>query len=356
MATAPIYTPRQEDLLAQIGKQYGFARSDLTSVSFQADVPVSVTYVSDRGTFTRSTYEILGPLLTAVERTGLQTINAASRDALSTAFLNSQALLALTPLPRATDYVASLGRSVAETVALTGLIDPRNSRLAAAGLVGAGSSPQFMLANSPQVSFSNQDKEDRVRISDPSKLFINGNNPVLKPLVNSDYQVIFPYTPSISVEHSANYDEANLTHSNYTYYFYQNSPTATININANFSAKDEASADYVVAVQHFFRSVTKMFYGNDSQAGLPPPVLRLDGHGNYQFSSVPVVVRSFQVTLPTDVDYITSSNDTRVPVMQEFSLQLNPLYSRSSISNDFSLRDFAAGKLLGQKGGKGGFI
>ncbi len=135
----------------------------------------------------------------------------------------------------------------------------------------------------------------------------------------------------------------------------------------------------MLAVQHFFRSVTKMFYGKDPEAGTPPPVLRLDGYGDYQFSSVPVVITDFGVTLPTDVDYISTgsgttgrvgnfgfldenlggpgiSSSTKVPVMQEFSITCMPVYSRKSISNDFGLREFAAGKLLGKKGGRGGFI
>ena len=353
------YTPRQEEILGKLGKSMGFTTDQITSVAYEADIPVNVTYSNAAGTFTRSTYDQLGGILTDLERSGIQSIRAEQRALLSSNFLSNQALLALNPQPQANDFIRSLGRTpiVDPAIAASRLaFDPKTARLIAAGLGKFADNPLFNPISRNQVQFQGDQTEDRVRISDPSGVFISSANPILRPLVQSDNQVIFPYTPSITVNHTANYDESQLTHSNYSYQFYQNSPTATISITGTFTAKDKASADYVVAVQHFFRSVTKMFYGQDSEAGVPPPVLRLDGHGDYQFSSVPVVVTSFSASLPTDVDYITSSSNTKVPVMQDFSLELKPVYSRRSISNDFSLREFAAGRLLGAKNGRGGFI
>ena len=66
----------------------------------------------------------------------------------------------------------------------------------------------------------------------------------------------------------------------------------------------------------------------------------------------------FQVD-PSDVDYITcftGGKETKVPVLQEFSITCMPIYSRKSISQQFGLRDFASGKLLGSSGGRGTFI
>lgn len=353
------YTPRQEEILGKLGKSMGFTLDQVTNVAYEADIPVSVTYSNTAGTFNRTTYDQLGGILNDLERSSLQSIRADQRAAISNNFLSNQALLSLNPQPIANDFIRSLGRTpiVDPAIAASRLaFDPKAARLVAAGLGQFAENPLYNNTSRNQVQFQGDQTEDRVRISDPSGVFISSANPILTPLVQSDNQVIFPYTPSISVTHSANYDEAQLTHSNYSYFFYQNSPTATISITGTFTAKDQASADYVVAVQHFFRSVTKMFYGQDSEAGVPPPVLRLDGHGDYQFSSVPVVVSSFSANLPTDVDYITSSSNTKVPVMQEFTIELKPVYSRRSISNDFSLREFAAGRLLGAKNGRGGFI
>jgi hypothetical protein len=47
-----------------------------------------------------------------------------------------------------------------------------------------------------------------------------------------------------------------------------------------------------------------MFAGKDPKAGNPPPVIMLNGYGNYVFKNVPVVVTKMQVELAQDCDYI----------------------------------------------------
>lgn len=355
------YSPRQQQILEQLGRNMGFALEEITTVDYQSDIPVGVTYRNTKGQYTRQTYDQLGAILTNVERDQLRQNNFDKQSNLSTAFLAAQALGGYNYQPRATDFAYSSGRTNTAD-AITQIVrnfDPKAARLTAAGL-GAFGGQQLNNSSGQVVSFAGGNQEDRVRISDPSSIFITANNPILRPLAEVGY-VLFPYTPTIAISHSASYDSVNPTHSNYNYNFYQNSATSTISITAQFTAKDPNSAAYVLAVQHFFRSVTKMFYGKDPEAGTPPPVLRLDGHGDHQFSSVPVVITDFSVTLPADVDYISTNADgsgttSKVPVMQEFSITCMPVYSRRSISNDFGLRDFASGKLLGKTGGRGGFI
>ena len=58
------------------------------------------------------------------------------------------------------------------------------------------------------------------------------------------------------------------------------------------------------AVIHFFRSATKMFYGQDAQRGAPPPLVYLFGMGQYQFNNQPCVIKTFTYNLPADVDYV----------------------------------------------------
>jgi hypothetical protein len=214
--------------------------------------------------------------------------------------------------------------------------------------------------------------------------------------------VIFPYTPTISTVYKANYSSYDLTHSNYRGYFYQNSYTDTITLTASFTAQSTADAAYVLAVIHFFRSVTKMFYGQDAQRGSPPPLVFLSGLGDYQFNNHPCLVSQFNYTLPADVDYISSgspnnlglnlnplqnlysttlnavsptvtrlaaaflppgaenaipaplqsllNNPTYVPSKIDITLNLLPVQSRQQVSTQFSLKGFANGQLL-----KGGF-
>jgi hypothetical protein len=151
---------------------------------------------------------------------------------------------------------------------------------------------------------SNGDWRVRLRLAPESKYLYNSEDPgILAPLKTSD-GVIFPYTPNISTSYNANYDVAELTHSNYRGQFYKNSNVGDISITATFTAQDTSEAEYMLAVIHFFRSATKMFYGQDPQRGAPPPLVYLFGLGQYQFNNHPCVVKSFTYNLPTDVDYI----------------------------------------------------
>lgn len=216
--------------------------------------------------------------------------------------------------------------------------------------------------------------ENRVMIRDQTGKFIGGT--VTKPLAAMQ-GVVFPYVPTITVSHKAQYDMDTLVHTNYHTPTYVASSVDSINITAQFTAQNATEAAYVMAMMHFFRSVTKMFYGLDSLAGTPPPVLYLDGHGKYMFDHIPVVISSFNYSLPADVDYIstqgssTSSTSSRnassttagtavmVPAMMQVTVDCIPTYSRTAISTKFGLANFAAGTLVtsGTSGARaGGFI
>lgn len=219
---------------------------------------------------------------------------------------------------------------------------------------------------------------------------------ILYPLIATD-GVVFPYTPTINSSYRANYDPAELTHSNYKMFFYKNSSVDDISITADFTAQDTAEANYMLAVIHFFKSATKMFYGQDTtpRAGTPPPLLYLTGYGLHQFQKHPLLLTSFSYNLPNDVDYIragsnsqwggvsiaqmTSGSRTRlgssgltpggvakpaafsglasqdkvtyVPTKISLSLTLSPVVTRNDISKNFSLKDYAAGKLSAKTGG-----
>lgn len=233
---------------------------------------------------------------------------------------------------------------------------------------------------------------------------------ILKPLFDTD-GVIFPYTPTIETSYKAKYDSSDLVHSNYKGYFYKSSAIEELSIRGTFTAQDTKEAQYLLAVIHFFRSATKMFYGKDTQAGAPPPMVFLSAYGQYQFNRHPCVISNFSYLLPPDVDYIradgfnnyglnlenrqtrssgpapsglidfvkdklkinnlfpgglpqvpapsavnqnvrntNSTNSTYVPTKMEISISLLPVQTRTQVSQQFSLKGFANGDLL-----KGGF-
>ena len=224
---------------------------------------------------------------------------------------------------------------------------------------------------------------------------------LLQPLKTTN-GVVFPYTPTITTAYRADYQNYDLTHSNYRGYFYKSSYIDDIQLGCTFTAQSTADAAYVLAVIHFFRSVTKMFYGQDAQRGSPPPLVYLSGLGDYQFNNHPCVVSQFNYKLPADVDYISSgspnnlglnlqplqnlysttlnavaptvtrlataflprgaenerpaplqallNNPTYVPSKIDIDIVLKPIQTRSQVSKQFSLKNFANGNLL-----KGGF-
>ena len=266
--------------------------------------------------------------------------------------------------------------------------------------------------NTPNISFGIEQQgqagsigtEDdwRVRITAPSGSPFDFSAGPLAALAQ-DAGVVFPYTPQINVNHNANYSNLAPTHSNYPSYFYTNSEVPSIQISAEFTAQTTTDASYVLGMIWFFRSATKMFYGGQN-AGNPPPILYLDGYGDYYLPHVPVVVTNFGHTMPSNIDYIetqitqsqvttvqafggeklTTSNTVftglaaaqnqnaapensatqerlvetkgskqRVPTKSTINIGLQPVYSRDAISNKFSWEDFSKGNLLK---GKGGFL
>jgi hypothetical protein len=180
--------------------------------------------------------------------------------------------------------------------------------------------------------------------------------------------VVFPYTPTVTLQHSANYAAQKLTHSNYTQYFYENSEVGAISITGEFTVQNVNEGQYLLATIYFFRSLTKMFFGRDSMAGNPPPIVYLNGYGEYYLPNVPCIVTSFSHTMPDSVDYMDIPepglnynpgvtrpvlNSTRLPTTSTLSLTVQPVYSRLAQSQGFNLSDFARGALINAPGSGG---
>ena len=233
--------------------------------------------------------------------------------------------------------------------------DPTNGRLNGSGLSQGATVRQLLQPSNGASNTAFEDEtEDRVIIYDQTGKFI-GQSQMFAPLRNLG-GVLFPYTPTIQVGHKASYDAMTLVHTNYVTPAYQHSSIDNIGIQGTFTANYPAEAEYMVAMLQFFRSVTKMFYGQDQLAGTPPPVLYLDAHGPYAFDHIPVVITSFDYTMPNDVDYISCrilGQKQKVPTSLNVSLSMIPTYSRNKISNEFGLEAFSKGYLNTGAGGVG---
>ena len=251
---------------------------------------------------------------------------------------------------------------------------------------------------------NNGDWRVRLRLAPSANYLYKSPSPgIMQPLSITD-GVLFPYLPTIDTTYKADYDPYTLTHSNYKGYFYKGSYVDAVNLRCPFTAQSSGEANYLLAVITFFKSVTKMFYGQDAQRGAPPPLVFLSGLGQYQFNEHPCVVSQFNLNLPTDVDYIRAgspnnvginltnqrarqdvsipgggnlgrwaqllaqgiskgainnppppptlglNSPTYVPTKMEISITLLPIQSRQQVSKQFSVKEFANGNLI-----KGGF-
>lgn len=190
--------------------------------------------------------------------------------------------------------------------------------------------------------------EWRVRLTLPDMSPFTSSN-ILYPLYETDNSMIWPYTPSIIITHSASYNTVSPTHNNYSYPSYQNSSVEQMTITGGFSVENPYDAEYWIAATHFLRSITKMFYGESENAGAPPPVIKLYGYGDHVLGGIPVIIESFVMNLPDDVDYIKAnvgSNGSWVPTYSDISVTARVAYSRDAV-NKFNLDTFVNGGYLG---------
>lgn len=197
----------------------------------------------------------------------------------------------------------------------------------------------------------------RVRLSIPSAFL---DSPVLNPLRNAG-GLIFPYTPSINISSSANYEDQAITHQNFQFIYYTSSRVDQIQITAPFNVEDGEQALYWLAAVHMLRSSSKMFTGNDPNQGNPPPIMRLNGYGDYVLRNIPVVIKSFSIDLPQDVNYINTSVSVSGSASNSASGALGQLSNAASTANKLAglagaLGANSAASALGKVGAIGGAI
>jgi hypothetical protein len=271
--------------------------------------------------------------------------------------------------------------------------DSSGARLAQAGLTAGANGLLKDIAGSVfNINFQSSDGSEispendwRVRISMSNTVanmfYDNPANALLRALNSrtGTSGVVFPYTPTITLSHTARYGSQVLTHSNYNSYFYEGSEIGSIQINGEFTVQNVKEGQYLMAAIQFFRICTKMFFGADEYAGSPPPLVFLDGYGDAYLPHIPCVVTQFSHTMSGDVDYVQvpigvdigssgqlpvgppSPKDSyggvvRLPTSSTISVSLQPVYSRSNVAK-FTLEKYARGETIrGGNSPEGGFI
>ena len=247
-------------------------------------------------------------------------------------------------------------------------------------LTGAGISTDSRIVRARAKWSGRSDTRDwRVRLQVPNgpltTFFDFANNTIMKPLSEAE-GIFWPLTPSITLQHSANYNAMDQVHSNYPHQAYQNSQVDSINIIGEFPVQNSEDAIPLETTVNFLRTVTKMFFGKDQDLkGNPPPILHLSGYGDHMYNKVPVVVNTFNLELRQGIDYISTKqsevgygqgkvdptlaaavqsgeSQTWAPTLSNISVLVTPIYSRKSVS-EFSMKKFVKGELNGKEGGVG---
>ena len=194
--------------------------------------------------------------------------------------------------------------------------------------------------------------------------------------------LLFPYTPTINDTATVNYEHYDPIHTNQPFAAFKSVAAKDITIIGTFTAMNQDEAVYCLAAIHFLRTVTKMYFGLGQDGspfslegrklrGTPPPILLLNGYGTAIYHNVPVIVTTYNVEFPQDVDYIqvkTGSGITRintdertatrlssditawVPARFIISLTLQVQNTPDRLRRHFNLNDFRTGNLI-KRGG-----
>jgi hypothetical protein len=189
-----------------------------------------------------------------------------------------------------------------------------------------------------------------------------GENNILTPL-RSTQGLMFPFTPSIAWSQSVEYTATTLTHSNQDSYTYKNTPSTMISLDGEFTVQNQKEGEYLLAVMHFLRTVSKMYFGEasfaapstgqPSLAGMPPPVLIFSGYGDYMFNDLPVIVKDHSYSLKDNINYVdinTAGASVRLPSIISISIKLIVQTTPKRNRKEFDLNKFRTGELM-KKGG-----
>ena len=180
---------------------------------------------------------------------------------------------------------------------------------------------------------------------------------LLKPIEESG-GMVWQYTPTIVVTGQSNYADGHMQGMNYQIKTFQNSTPPMLPITADFTANDIYEARYLLAIFTFCKIATKGAFGDQAvkqgDYGRPPPVLLFEYMGDHMFNKVPVVMTSYSIQLPEEVDYVPvklGDTVTHVPTRCNLMVNLEPTYTPQKLRRKFNLDTLTSGESY-----KDGFI
>jgi hypothetical protein len=171
-------------------------------------------------------------------------------------------------------------------------------------------------------------------------------------ILHSTNGMLFPYTPSIEWGQSVDYTSTSLTHSNQDFHTYKSTPSTSLRVSGEFTIQNKREAHYMIAVIHFLRVVSKMYFGLPTPGyptGMPPPILIFSGYGNFMFNDLPVIIKEHGFSLGKDVDYLdidVAGGRVRLPAILTISISLIVQNTPKKLREEFNLNKFRTGELM----------
>jgi hypothetical protein len=172
---------------------------------------------------------------------------------------------------------------------------------------------------------------------------------MLRPIEESG-GLVWQYTPTLMVQGQTNYNQAHLQGMNYQINTFENSTPPMFPLSSDWTANDIYEARYLLAVFTFLKICGKGFYGDSAvesgMYGTPPPVLLFSYLGDHMFNDVPVVVTSYNIVLPEEVDYVPvkiGTTTTYVPTRCNIMVNMEATYTPQKLRRKFDLARLTSG-------------
>jgi hypothetical protein len=177
---------------------------------------------------------------------------------------------------------------------------------------------------------------------------------ILAPLRDTS-GMLFPYTPQISFSQAVNYMDLQLVHANSDFPAYTRTPSVSVSISGKFTVQNQTEGRYALACLHFLRAVSKCYFGKQdaAKAGLPPPILLLNGYGMYMFNNLRVILKNHSWQFDDSVDSVmvtVGSGSVRLPALFSITCELTVVQTPQRMREQFSFDKFASGALMQQGG------
>lgn len=158
--------------------------------------------------------------------------------------------------------------------------------------------------------------------------------------------VVFFATPEVQESGTTIWVDLSEIRAPASYSYYMGSPSRTFNINAKFVSRTTAEAERTLKYVNLLRSWRMPNQDGGVDEGFSaaePSTLHLFGYGHV-FRGIPVAIKSLNIDLNGETDYIKSKNGSDVPIIWPVSIGLQEMHSIEDFAR-FDISRFRKGEL-----------